>query len=488
MTRPTRRRARRVPPLGHGDRRPHRQPHARRLRQTYDLGPLQHRGITGQGQTLGIVTLAGFDPAAPEYFWEQRAAHHDQAEPDHDLQRGQRPRAAQRGGGLGRERPGRRAVRRAWPPTPTSWSTRRRTPNAATRTPSSPRPARTWPTRCRRAGVNRRRCCKRPRRPAGRTGLRAGLRRGVPGDGRAGPEHVHRGGRRRRLRRRRGPRDHQPVGRQPGGQPVRHQRGRHDARRHDHRGDHRRDREGDDPRAAHLGLGLAVARLRRVRLPEPRRRSRPRRRPAAGAGSAATSRFRCTSTMLAEQIPGTAQLQRRAVPDARPTTGMSTASTCPRSGTSTATPAVVHGQGPAAVCPTWSTDADPFTGYLRLRPAGLQPAAAGRLGRHQLRRRAAERARPPSSTRRPATASGCGTRPSTRFAHAVRLAVHPAGPARARATTTSTTPARRARSSTPAPAWATRTWPSWRAISASGRGGTRCGSCRRAGKCPTLEA
>ena len=38
--------------------------------QTYDLGPLQHRGITGQGQTLGIVTLAGFDPATAEYFWD----------------------------------------------------------------------------------------------------------------------------------------------------------------------------------------------------------------------------------------------------------------------------------------------------------------------------------------------------------------------------------------------------------------------------------
>ena len=38
--------------------------------QTYDLGPLYHRGITGQGQTLGIVTLASFDPATAEYFWD----------------------------------------------------------------------------------------------------------------------------------------------------------------------------------------------------------------------------------------------------------------------------------------------------------------------------------------------------------------------------------------------------------------------------------
>ena len=38
--------------------------------QTYDLGPLQHRGITGQGRTLGIVALAGFDPATAAYFWD----------------------------------------------------------------------------------------------------------------------------------------------------------------------------------------------------------------------------------------------------------------------------------------------------------------------------------------------------------------------------------------------------------------------------------
>ena len=35
----------------------------------YDLNPLYSDGITGKGQTLGIVTLAGFDPATAEYFW-----------------------------------------------------------------------------------------------------------------------------------------------------------------------------------------------------------------------------------------------------------------------------------------------------------------------------------------------------------------------------------------------------------------------------------
>jgi kumamolisin len=35
----------------------------------YDLGPLYAKGATGAGQTIGIVTLAGLDPVAPEYFW-----------------------------------------------------------------------------------------------------------------------------------------------------------------------------------------------------------------------------------------------------------------------------------------------------------------------------------------------------------------------------------------------------------------------------------
>jgi len=35
----------------------------------YDLDPLYRDGMTGQGQTLGVVTLAGFDPSAAYYFW-----------------------------------------------------------------------------------------------------------------------------------------------------------------------------------------------------------------------------------------------------------------------------------------------------------------------------------------------------------------------------------------------------------------------------------
>jgi subtilase family serine protease len=35
----------------------------------YNLTPLVKDGMTGQGETLAIVTLAGLDPATPEYFW-----------------------------------------------------------------------------------------------------------------------------------------------------------------------------------------------------------------------------------------------------------------------------------------------------------------------------------------------------------------------------------------------------------------------------------
>jgi kumamolisin len=35
----------------------------------YNLDPLYKDGITGQGETLAIVTLAGFDPTTAEYFW-----------------------------------------------------------------------------------------------------------------------------------------------------------------------------------------------------------------------------------------------------------------------------------------------------------------------------------------------------------------------------------------------------------------------------------
>jgi kumamolisin len=37
--------------------------------KNYDLDPLYNSGITGQGQTIGVVTLAGFDPNAAYYFW-----------------------------------------------------------------------------------------------------------------------------------------------------------------------------------------------------------------------------------------------------------------------------------------------------------------------------------------------------------------------------------------------------------------------------------
>jgi kumamolisin len=38
--------------------------------RNYNLSPLYGLGLTGQGQTLGIVTLAGFDPGTAYYFWD----------------------------------------------------------------------------------------------------------------------------------------------------------------------------------------------------------------------------------------------------------------------------------------------------------------------------------------------------------------------------------------------------------------------------------
>jgi kumamolisin len=38
--------------------------------RNYDLSPLYGLGLTGQGQTLGVITLAGFDPGTAYYFWD----------------------------------------------------------------------------------------------------------------------------------------------------------------------------------------------------------------------------------------------------------------------------------------------------------------------------------------------------------------------------------------------------------------------------------
>jgi kumamolisin len=37
--------------------------------QDYDLDPLYHTGLDGQGETIGVVTLAGFDPQTAYHFW-----------------------------------------------------------------------------------------------------------------------------------------------------------------------------------------------------------------------------------------------------------------------------------------------------------------------------------------------------------------------------------------------------------------------------------
>src|SRR3569623_578620 len=36
----------------------------------YNINPLYHRGITGKGSTIGIVTLSNFDPADAEAYWD----------------------------------------------------------------------------------------------------------------------------------------------------------------------------------------------------------------------------------------------------------------------------------------------------------------------------------------------------------------------------------------------------------------------------------
>ncbi len=41
--------------------------------QNYGLNKLYSTGATGQGQTLGIITLASVDPGAPQYFWKNIA-------------------------------------------------------------------------------------------------------------------------------------------------------------------------------------------------------------------------------------------------------------------------------------------------------------------------------------------------------------------------------------------------------------------------------
>jgi kumamolisin len=37
--------------------------------ENYGLSPLYRSGVSGQGQTIGVVTLAGFDPNTAYYFW-----------------------------------------------------------------------------------------------------------------------------------------------------------------------------------------------------------------------------------------------------------------------------------------------------------------------------------------------------------------------------------------------------------------------------------
>ena len=180
----------------------HRQPHARRLRQELRPEPAVQQRHHRPGPDDRRRHAGGLRPERGVLLLEHRAGHDAQAaEPDHGLQHRQRSRRAQRGGRLGRERPGRRAVRRAG-----SRCARRGLPGAEHRLRlrgrllrrGQPEPGRLGVLQLGRigdpaAGVGGHR--------RGGPGLRAGLRRGVPRTGRAGPEHVRRGGQRRRLRR-----------------------------------------------------------------------------------------------------------------------------------------------------------------------------------------------------------------------------------------------------------------------------------------------
>ena len=156
----------------------------------YGLKGLVAHGASGAGQTLGIVTLAALDPGAAQYYWTHVAR---------IPATGRTLTVDNVDGGPGRPATPAGAARPTWTSSspvgwrrmPMWWCTRHRTPTAGSPTRSSTRPVRTWPGACRPAGRS-------PRRPGEvvgglgerDAGLRAGLRRGVPGAGHAGPGHL----------------------------------------------------------------------------------------------------------------------------------------------------------------------------------------------------------------------------------------------------------------------------------------------------------
>ena len=346
--------------------------------QTYDLGPLQHRGITGQGQTLGIVTLAGFDPATAEYFWDNVL--HLTTKPNritsYNVDNGPGAPSEAAGSGesdldveqAGAVAPDANIVVYPAPDTEGGYADAffaAASQNLADTVSSSWGESETLLLASAATGGAA---------PAYAQAFdEAFLELAAQGQstfiaaGNAGAYDAAADLGTTNL----------SVG-QPGGQPVRHQRGRHDARRHDHRGDHRRGGEGDDPRAAHLGLGLAVARLRRVRLPG---RGDVRGRGGAGGGGGFSSYepLPLYQSMLDEQnSPGAGSYS--AVPYLTPADyGNVDNLYLPTQWNFDPKPAVVSGQGTGRGLPDLVTDADPFTGYLLYDPLA-SPALQGGWG------------------------------------------------------------------------------------------------------------
>ena len=224
------------------------------------------------------------------------------------------------------------------------------------------------------------------------------------------------------------------------------------------------------PRSA-PGAGTGCGRTTPSSASRPRRRSRPPRWAAAAAASAASSR--CPDQEMLDRQgaanSGSYSYVQYLTPAANRTVdGLR----MPTQWNFDATPVVRHGEGTGRGLPDLATDADPFTGYLIYDPLA-SPARAGPLPRHRASARRSWTSGGRAIRRSPAgrpTAWACGTRPSTP-SRPRPTRRSPRCPPRARATTTSTTPAHPARPSTQARAWATRTWPSWRPTSASGRAG-----------------
>jgi kumamolisin len=134
------------------------------------------------------------------------------------------------------------------------------------------------------------------------------------------------------------------------------------------------------------------------------------------------------------------------------------------------TPAVSHGQGTGRGLPDLATDANPFTGYLLYDPLA-SPALQGGWGGTSF---GASQLNGAAAVIDQFAGHRVGLWNPSIYAFAMS-AGSPFTPLSAPGTGNDNlyTPAHPASSSTRARAWATRTWPSWRATSASGRAGRK---------------